>query len=129
MSVFVAEWKELQASKVPYLLNLAQCELKLGELYACIEHCGEVLAIDPDNVKALFRRGRARATVWEVDGARQDLERAAQLDSGVRNDVRRELALFDARLREKNAEEAKTLRGRLFAPQSNASVTNNANYI
>lgn len=41
------EWLELQKQKVPLLLNFSQCKLLANEFYPVIEHCTEVLDIDP----------------------------------------------------------------------------------
>ena len=41
------EWLELRAQKVPLLLNFSQCKLIMNEYYPVIEHCSEVLEIDP----------------------------------------------------------------------------------
>lgn len=39
-------------------LNLAACELKLGDDTEAIKHCNEALAISPNNAKAYFRRAQ-----------------------------------------------------------------------
>jgi hypothetical protein len=41
------EWNELNAKKIPLLLNYAQCKLLLQDYYAVIEHCTTVLEFDP----------------------------------------------------------------------------------
>lgn len=75
------EWVKLNEMKMPLLLNYAQCQLLQGEYYSVIEHCTTVLDKDPDNVKALYRRGRAYVKVFSPAEARTDLEKAAKLDS------------------------------------------------
>ncbi len=98
------EWLELRDIKLPLLLNFAQCKLNLKEYYAVIEHCNEVLEADPgnflevakvygksqfyllqfsDNVKALFRRGKAHIGAWNPSAAKEDLRRVAELDSSL----------------------------------------------
>jgi hypothetical protein len=42
------------------------------------EHCVKALAIEKDNVKALFRRGRARVGRRNLDGAKEDFDRRAR---------------------------------------------------
>ncbi|KAF0294354.1 AH receptor-interacting protein [Amphibalanus amphitrite] len=108
------EWNKLNELKLPLLLNFAQCKLLEDDYYAAIEHCSTVLEARPDDVKALFRRGRARARVWETEAARADLNRAAELDPSVAAAVRRELAALAAREKEKLAEEKEQLRGKIF---------------
>jgi AH receptor-interacting protein len=41
------EWLELRSQKIPLLLNFSQCKLLMNEYYPVIEHCSEVLTIDP----------------------------------------------------------------------------------
>lgn len=40
------EWNELNAMKLPLLLNYAQCKLLLEDYYAVIEHCSSVLEFE-----------------------------------------------------------------------------------
>ncbi|XP_058063695.1 AH receptor-interacting protein-like [Anopheles bellator] len=96
------EWCELAQLKVPLLLNYSQCKLLEKDYYAVIEHCTEVLKYDTACVKALFRRGRAHAGAWNLDRARADFERCAQLDAGLRNAITSELSKLQeqARLRD-----------------------------
>jgi len=60
-------------------LNLALCRLKSGESRDCIALCTGVLARDPDNVKALFRRAKAHTELNRLPAAEEDLARAAEL--------------------------------------------------
>lgn len=41
------EYVKLDTMKIPYYLNLAQCELLLQDFYPAIEHTTEVLKRDP----------------------------------------------------------------------------------
>nr|XP_053637343.1 AH receptor-interacting protein-like [Cherax quadricarinatus] len=77
------EWLKLNEMKMPLLLNYSQCQLLQGEYYSVIEHCTTVLEKDPDNVKALYRRGRAYVEVFSPAEAQKDLEKAAKLDASV----------------------------------------------
>lgn len=49
--------------------------------------CVQALGIDPSNVKCLFRRGKCRLDVGDLDGARGDLHQVQRLDSGNREVV------------------------------------------
>lgn len=40
------EWNELNAMKLPLLLNYAQCKLLMEDYYAVIEHCSSVLEFE-----------------------------------------------------------------------------------
>lgn len=45
------DWLKLQKQKVPLLLNYSQCKLLAEDYYPVIEHCSEVLDIDPGKFK------------------------------------------------------------------------------
>ncbi|OMJ92794.1 hypothetical protein SteCoe_4433 [Stentor coeruleus] len=70
--------KEIQ---IPCLLNLAACHLKAGEKYEkAIIHCNDVLNIEPDNTKALYRRACANIELGIYDKASKDLDSARHID-------------------------------------------------
>ncbi|XP_074568082.1 peptidyl-prolyl cis-trans isomerase FKBP42-like [Curcuma longa] len=64
------------AVKNPCHLNMAVCLIKLKRYQEAIGHCTIVLSEDENNVKALFRRGKARAELGQTDAAKEDLEKA-----------------------------------------------------
>ncbi|XP_017492219.1 PREDICTED: AH receptor-interacting protein-like [Rhagoletis zephyria] len=109
------EWLEYDRRKVPLLLNLAQAELLLGEFYHALEHAGEVVGKEPANVKALFRRGRANAAVWNEEEARRDFAAVAALDPSLGPLVKAELAELEAKLKAREAKESQLLKGKLFS--------------
>lgn len=47
-------------------LNLAACELRLGEDTKVIEHCNSALDISKDNAKAFFRRAQVKHCMQEI---------------------------------------------------------------
>lgn len=61
-------------------LNKAACYLQLGDPTSCLSSCNEVLQVDPQNVKALFRRGKAHFQRGENADAMRDLERVVEMD-------------------------------------------------
>eukprot|EP01028_Stygiella_incarcerata_P009096 TRINITY_DN4204_c0_g1_i1.p1 TRINITY_DN4204_c0_g1~~TRINITY_DN4204_c0_g1_i1.p1 ORF type:complete len:280 (-),score=88.54 TRINITY_DN4204_c0_g1_i1:87-926(-) len=61
-------------------LNLSICHLKLDNHDGVIRNCTDALEIQPDHVKALYRRGIARMKVGRFVEARSDLERAFEVD-------------------------------------------------
>ncbi|CAK0874757.1 unnamed protein product [Prorocentrum cordatum] len=70
-------------------LNASLAHLRRGNLGSAVEHATGALAIDACSVKALYRRGSARARLAEHPGhegeavqARRDLERALELEPG-----------------------------------------------
>ncbi|KOX68421.1 AH receptor-interacting protein [Melipona quadrifasciata] len=114
------EWLALNHLKTPLLLNYAQCKLIQKEYYAVIEHCTTVLKHDPglllyilsisntqNNVKALYRRGKAYVGAWDEEKAIKDLTKAAELDPTLRNTVEKELQVFSAVIKQKDQIEKK----------------------
>ncbi|BFG01513.1 AH receptor-interacting protein [Drosophila madeirensis] len=99
------EWMELAAIKTPLLLNYAQCRLIAGDFYAVIEHCNEVLNLDPQNVKALFRRAKAHAGAWNPMQARRDFIDALALDSSLKSTVAKELKSIEEQQQARNVQD------------------------
>eukprot|EP01027_Heterolobosea_sp_BB2_P018044 GEZU01025477.1.p1 GENE.GEZU01025477.1~~GEZU01025477.1.p1 ORF type:complete len:217 (-),score=70.89 GEZU01025477.1:573-1223(-) len=60
-------------------LNCALCHLHLSENLACIEKCDLVIAVDPSNAKAYFRRGMAYMNRCLFDEAEADFVKATEL--------------------------------------------------
>lgn len=108
------EWNRIEEKKVPLLLNYAQCKLIMTEYAEVIRHTTTVLEFDSNNVKALFRRGKAHAGCWNVEEAKADFEKACTLDPSLSKVVDKELTMLMQRVHEKNIEERKTLEGKLF---------------
>ncbi|XP_050429915.1 AH receptor-interacting protein [Adelges cooleyi] len=108
------EWNELNDIKTPLLLNLAQCKLISKEYYQVIEHCTSILDVNPDNIKALFRRGKANISVWRMDEAREDLRRVTNLDPSMEISVNRLLVQINEAIKKKDDEDRQKLRGKLF---------------
>ncbi|KAJ4711601.1 Peptidylprolyl isomerase [Melia azedarach] len=79
------------AVKNPCHLNMAACLIKLKRYEEAIAQCTIVLAEDENNVKALFRRGKARAELGQTDAARQDFEKARKFapeDKAIARELR-----------------------------------------
>lgn len=92
-------------------LNAALAHLRRGNLASAVDHANGAIAIDPQNVKAIYRRGMARARLSENVGheaesalAIADLQQALELEPGntevrtqlqkLRNTVRAEQKEF-----------------------------------
>ncbi|KAB7494995.1 AH receptor-interacting protein [Armadillidium nasatum] len=108
------DWNKLNDEKLPLLLNYAQCQLLLGEYYAVIEMCTEVLKYDPENVKALFRRGKAYVKIHNVKEAKEDLEKVIENDPDLKNMVNKLLKELTNNEKEKLEEDKKTFQ-KLFS--------------
>lgn len=60
--------------------NMAACQLKIDAIDAAIRSCEKVVLVEKDNVKALFRLGKAYGAKNEVDKALTYLRKAIKLD-------------------------------------------------
>ncbi|KAL6068026.1 Peptidyl-prolyl cis-trans isomerase D [Balamuthia mandrillaris] len=70
----------LNESTLSCYLNKAACNLQLKHYAAVVADCTNALAIDPQNVKGLYRRGQARCGLKEWTEAKKDLAEAAKLE-------------------------------------------------
>lgn len=64
--------------QLPIHLNLAACQLQGGDYSAAVASCCQALSLEPNNPKALFRRGRARHLLGQTEAAIDDLTSAAK---------------------------------------------------
>ncbi|KAF4097725.1 hypothetical protein G5714_021733 [Onychostoma macrolepis] len=74
------EEEELLDMKVKCLNNMAAAQLKLDHYEAALRSCVSVLVHQPDNVKALFRKGKVLALQGEFAEAIKTLKRALKLE-------------------------------------------------
>eukprot|EP01009_Symbiontida_sp_KSa7_P002258 NODE_1531_length_583_cov_377.460674_g1230_i0.p1 GENE.NODE_1531_length_583_cov_377.460674_g1230_i0~~NODE_1531_length_583_cov_377.460674_g1230_i0.p1 ORF type:complete len:146 (+),score=28.95 NODE_1531_length_583_cov_377.460674_g1230_i0:29-466(+) len=72
-----------KAEKISCYSNRAQCGLNLGKWMAAKQDCDALLALDPDNKKGYFRRGKANINLSEFESAADDLAKSDQTDSAV----------------------------------------------
>ncbi|XP_005096150.1 AH receptor-interacting protein [Aplysia californica] len=105
------EWHHLDDMKRPLLLNFCQCKLLTEDFYPVITHTSDVLQREPDNVKALFRRAKAHAAVWNVKEAQEDFVRVTTLDASLEGAVKKELAKLDQKVKVKDEQEKSRLKG------------------
>uniref|UniRef100_A0A7S0UYM0 peptidylprolyl isomerase n=1 Tax=Polytomella parva TaxID=51329 RepID=A0A7S0UYM0_9CHLO len=79
---FTAEQKsESREIRKSCYLNLAAADLR-GKMYkGAVENCRQVLELDPENVKGLYRRAQALAGLKEFLEAEKDIKKALELDS------------------------------------------------
>ncbi|CAN1132620.1 Peptidyl-prolyl cis-trans isomerase FKBP42 [Linum perenne] len=64
------------AVKNPCHLNMAACLIKLKRYDEAIAQCSIVLSEEENNVKALYRRGKAKTELGQTDAAREDFQKA-----------------------------------------------------
>lgn len=103
------EWLLLNEMKVPLLLNYAQCKLLNKEYYSVIKHCTTILKTEPDNIKALYRRGKAYIGVWDEKNAIRDLKKTTEIDPSLQSVVKKELQAFVSAIKEKDVAEKEKL--------------------
>lgn len=85
------EWMALAHLKIPLLLNYSQCKLLQKEYYRVIDCCTEVLSYEPDNLKALYRRGKGHVGAWNPDKAQEDFYRCIDLDATLKSTITKEI--------------------------------------
>ncbi|KAI6098852.1 TPR-like protein [Pisolithus croceorrhizus] len=85
-----------------FYLNRAAAYLKLGKNEDAERDSTKVLSLNPNNVKAFFRRGQARRPLGNFDGARQDFNEALRLEPSNIS-VKNELADLEKASREMQA--------------------------
>ncbi|OCT66187.1 FK506-binding protein-like [Xenopus laevis] len=82
--------EEAVKERITLLANLAACDLKMGRMSEADKRCSRVLEKEPGYVKALYRRGMARAGMSDWKGARKDFEALLRLDP-ANKEAQREL--------------------------------------
>lgn len=80
-----SEQAEIKKLRLTCCLNLGACKIKLSKWEEAIKACDMALELEPDNVKALYRRAEARvkpgkATAYDTDLAIKDLALANKND-------------------------------------------------
>ena len=87
--------------------NMAAASLRLEKWEATVAAASAALELDPQNSKALFRRGSARSKLGQLASAKDDLLSACRADPKDRN-ARAELEAVTERLKAQKAEEKAT---------------------
>ncbi|KAG8543432.1 hypothetical protein GDO81_024665 [Engystomops pustulosus] len=103
---------EAEEERIALLSNLAACDLKKGRLREAEVRCTRVLDKEPKHLKALYRRGMARAGMSDWTGARADLENLLKLDPGNK-EARREILKVREKQKNEQAQISKAL-GKMF---------------
>uniref|UniRef100_A0AAY4BQK0 peptidylprolyl isomerase n=1 Tax=Denticeps clupeoides TaxID=299321 RepID=A0AAY4BQK0_9TELE len=74
------EEEEVNDYRVKCLNNLAAAQLKLERYDEALHTCRDVLFLDPNNVKALFRTGKLLSDKGEYEEAMETLKKALKLE-------------------------------------------------
>lgn len=95
--------REIPKVKILSLLNLAACQLQLGQHDHVVKNCSKVLEMDPMSVKGLYRRAKALVAMKDFEAAREDLLKAKGVDpaSQALNELMRTLDTRETAHREK----------------------------
>ena len=88
--------KEIFSLQSVLMLNLAACQLKFQQYPHVVKNCTRVLDMEPESVKALYRRGQALVVMNDFDRAREDLMKAKKLEPGNRA-IDEQLKLLESR--------------------------------
>ncbi|XP_053128717.1 peptidyl-prolyl cis-trans isomerase FKBP8-like isoform X2 [Hemicordylus capensis] len=78
------EEQQLREQQAKCLNNCAAAQLKLQRPEEALASCNEVLGLDPDNVKALSRKGKLLSERGEDQAAMAVLKRALQLEPSTK---------------------------------------------
>eukprot|EP01135_Chromosphaera_perkinsii_P008728 Nk52_evm61s1444 gene=Nk52_evmTU61s1444 len=107
--------KKVEMDMIPFQSNYTLCLLKMKDYDAVIRNATLILEKDPDNVKALFRRGQAEASRGrELEKAIEDLDLALKLDCSIEKEVRKWKDLADSKLK-KAYNVQKDMCGKMFS--------------
>ncbi|KAL3992007.1 complexin-3/4 [Sarotherodon galilaeus] len=104
-------WMKLEKMANTLTLNYCQCLLRMEEYYEVIEHTTDIINQHPGVVKAYYLRGKAHVEVWNEAEARQDFSRVLDLNPGMKKAVKKELAILNMRMEEKNEEDKLKYKG------------------
>lgn len=108
------DWNKINETKLPILFNFSLCKFHLNEFYSCIEHTTSILEYQPSNVKAMYRRAKAHASVGNLDEARADFKKCQEIDPGLAKDIAAQLSYVD-QLEMKYKREQKEKLSKMFA--------------
>ena len=66
-------------------MNLAHVYIKLEQYHYAIKYASQALEKDPENTKALFRKGVAYTKVGELERARECLNEVIRIDPNMQS--------------------------------------------
>ncbi len=90
---------EAVSLRIALLLNLAACHLKFEQNNHVVSNCTKVLELDPDNLKAIYRRGVALTRMNHLEKAKEEFARAKELEPSNRA-VLEQLRMLEAKEKE-----------------------------
>eukprot|EP00899_Mesostigma_viride_P024598 jgi/Mesvir1/5322/Mv15413-RA.1 len=108
------EAAQVDAIKLPCMLNLAACCVKTDDFGEAIKMCSRVIDYDPMNAKAYYRRGTAFMSMGDFENASIDFKQMALCDDSYKKDSAAALATL-ARKQEAHKRQEKNLFGGMFS--------------
>jgi len=94
---------ENRTTKMVLLNNLAECLLRLDRWREAEKRAAEVLEIDENDQKALWRRGKARVRLLEVIAAKEDFNKLVNLSPSMKPQIQKELKKLTEATQERDA--------------------------
>lgn len=73
-----------------------------------------------DNVKALYKRAKAHAAVWNEREARADFAKVLELDPSLEQSIAKEIRIMEEKIRIKDKEEKNRYKGLFSTPPATA---------
>lgn len=116
-----AELQSLLDTRVKCYNNLAAAQLKIEAWDAAIKSSDQVLRVQPENVKALFRKGKCLANMGDYDAAILVLRRALKLEPGTKI-IQQELARLEKKSQEQTRSQKQMYQKMLGTSKDLASV-------
>lgn len=111
--------QQLVDCKIKCYNNMAASQLKVGAPDAAIRSCEEVLQTQPDNIKALYRLGKAYSSKGQTQKAVNPLKKALKLDPESKL-LHRELAWLNKQ-QKREVESEKSMYKRMMGPMADAA--------
>uniref|UniRef100_A0A7S2SNF2 Uncharacterized protein n=1 Tax=Mucochytrium quahogii TaxID=96639 RepID=A0A7S2SNF2_9STRA len=110
------------AVRVPLLLNSAACALKLKNGDQVVEFCEQVFKLEPDNLKALYRRGQAYVLLSKLEKAKEDFTKVAKAEPNDKV-VRKNLNDVSNRLKREQVASSSLWQGKFTSESHERSAT------
>lgn len=99
--------------EIPVCLNLGLSYLKTKDYQLSIKYCTQALGKEPDNDKALYRRGMSYLGMGDITNSKADLTRAYELTGGKDSNVIKGLQSLKEKIAQ-NKEREKELVKKIF---------------
>jgi FK506-binding protein 4/5 len=100
--------EEAKPLKVSIHLNLAACDIRANSWSGVIEHSNKALELNPGNLKALLRRGRAFNELDRWQESKSDLQKVMEsADSPEATEAKREFVKLSKKIKEQDEKEKK----------------------